>query len=190
MIKALKKNKNIIIFYTIITIIGFISGYKFYSYQEPSLKDNIQERINIKENLSYKTNNIIKDFKDIAIIFIYSILIISTIINIFNIFYKSFQIGFIFNILTLINIKLSIIYILIYKIIPYIFLIILTHKGIKLTKSILKYIITKNKDEINNIIYHIKKFFITSFILISYEFIIFLYSEIINNYLLTLLNNL
>ena len=188
MITAIKKRRNIIIFYLIITLIGLTSGYKFYSYQEEKTKQTIIEKIDIKENLSYKTNNILNDFKDILKILIYSTLLITLFINIFNIFYKSFQIGFLFNILNSLNTKLSIIYLSIYKVVPLIFLIILSNKGIKITKSIISYRLNKKKELKQNIILNIKCFISTSFILISYEFIIFLYSEIINKYLLTLLN--
>ena len=190
MITATKKSKTTIIFYTIITIIGLISGYKFYTYQDTNIKQSIIEKIDIKENLSYKSNNILKDLKDIIIIFIYSLLIITSLINLFNIFYKSFQIGFLFNILNSLSTKLSIIYISIYKVIPYIFIIILTNIGFKLSKSLIQYILTKKKDIIPKIIRLIKKIITTSIILISYEFIVFLYSEIINKYLITLLNNM
>lgn len=188
MITAIKKRRNIIIFYLIITLIGLTSGYKFYSYQEEKTKQTIIEKIDIKENLSYKTKNILNDFKDILKILIYSTLLITLFINIFNIFYKSFQIGFLFNILNSLNTKLSIIYLSIYKVIPLIFLIILSNKGIKITKSIISYLLNKKKEHKQNIMLNIKRFISTSFILISYEFIIFLYSEIINKYLLTLLN--
>jgi hypothetical protein len=188
MITAIKKRRNIIIFYLIITLIGLTSGYKFYSYQEAKTKQTIIEKIDIKENLSYKTNNILNDFKDILKILIYSTLLIALFINIFNIFYKSFQIGFLFNILNSLNTKLSIIYLSIYKVVPLIFLIILSNKGIKITKSIISYLLNKKKEHKQNIMLNIKRFISTSFILISYEFIIFLYSEIINKYLLTLLN--
>lgn len=188
MITAIKHNKNTIIFYTIITFIGLISGYKFYTFQEESTKQEIQTKIDIRENLSYKTNNITKDIKDIIIILFYSILIITTILNIFNVFYKSFQIGFLFNILNNINLRLSITYLSIYKIIPYIFLIVLTNIGFKTTKIILKYLLTKKKEYIHKFLIKLKQFTLTSLILISYEFIIFLYSEIINKYLITLLN--
>lgn len=188
MITAIKKSKTTIIFYTIITFLGLISGYKFYSYQDTNTKQTIQEKLNIKENLSYKTNNILKDIKDIFIIIIYSILIIPCLINIFNIFYKSFQIGFLFNILNTLSIKTSIIYLTIYKIIPYIFLIILTNIGLKLSKLLFQYILTKKKDIIYKILIILKRILTTSLLLISYEFIIFLYSEIINKYLITLLN--
>ena len=150
MITLIKHSKTSIIFFSIITFLGLITGYKFYTYQEQETKTKIIETLNIEENLSYKTNNMLKDFKDILIIFICSILIIPSIINIFNIFYKSFQIGFIYN--------------------------------------ILKYLITKNKEITNSILRILKQFIVLSSILIIYEFILFLYSEIINKYLITLLN--
>lgn len=188
MITLIKHNKTSIIFLTIITFLGLITGYKFYTYQPTDTKTKIIEQLNIEENLSYKTNNILKDLKDIFIIFISSILIIPTIINIFNSFYKSFQIGFLFNILNNISTKLSITYLTIYKIIPLIFLNLLTIKGLKISYNILKYIITKNKEIISYILRNIKHFLVLSSILIIYEFILFLYSEIINKYLITLLN--
>lgn len=188
MLTLIKRSKTTLIFFTIITLLGLISGYKFYTYQPLETQHSIQEQLNIEDNLSYKTNNILKDLKDILIIIISSVLIIPTIINIFNIFYKSFQIGFIFNILNNINTKLSITYLTIYKIIPYIFIIILTNKGLKISYNIIKYLITKNKDTSHKILTLLKQFIIISSILIIYEFIIFLYSEIINKYLITLLN--
>ena len=69
MITAIKNNKSIISFFTIITWIGLITGYKFYSYQNEETKTNIKEQLDIRTNLSYKTNNMLKDFKDILIIF-------------------------------------------------------------------------------------------------------------------------
>ena len=188
MITLIKHSKTSIIFFSIITFLGLITGYKFYTYQEQETKTKIIETLNIEENLSYKTNNILKDLKDIFIILISSILIIPTIINIFNIFYKSFQMGFLFNILNNISTKLSLTYLTIYKIIPFIFLTLLTIKGIKISYNILKYLITKNKEITNSILRILKQFIVLSSILIIYEFILFLYSEIINKYLITLLN--
>lgn len=188
MITIIKHSKTSIIFFSIITFLGLITGFKFYTYQDTETKTKIIETLNIEENLSYKTNNILKDLKDIFIILISSILIIPTIINTFNIFYKSFQIGFLFNILNNISIKLSLTYLTIYKITPFIFINLLTIKGLKISYNILKYLITKNKDIISIILRNIKHFLVLSSILIIYEFILFLYSEIINKYLITLLN--
>lgn len=189
LITAIKNNKNIITFFTILTFIGLITGYKFYSYQDTETKNKINETLDIKTNLSYKTNNLLKDTKDILIIIICSILIIPSIINIFNIFYKSFQIGFLYNILNTINTKLSILYISIYKLIPFIILTILTKYSLNITLNIIKYFINKkNKNNIDNLIKNIKYFIYISLSLLIYEFILFLYSEIINNYLITLLN--
>lgn len=189
MITAIKKNKNIIAFFTILTFIGLITGYKFYSYQDENTKTKINETLDIKTNLSYKTNNILKDFKDILIIIICSILIIPSIINIFNIFYKSFQIGFLLNILNTINTKLSILYISIYKLIPFILITVLTKYSLNISLNIIKYFINKkNKNNIDILRKNIKHFAYISIALLIYEFILFLYSEIINNYLITLLN--
>ena len=188
MITAIIQRKKLIIFNLKITFLGLITGYNIYSNQSQETKTKITEKLNIKENLSYKTNNILKDLKDILIILIFSILIIPNILNIFNLFYKSLIIGFLISILSSINIKLTLIYITLYKLIPYIFLIFLTTIGIKISKNIIKYIINKSKENKHLIIKRIKLFTKVSFILITYEFILFLYSEIINKYLITLLN--
>ena len=189
LITAIKNNKNIITFFTIITYIGLITGYKFYSYQNTETKTKINETLDIKTNLSYKTNNLLKDSKDILLIIICSVLLIPSIINIFNIFYKSFQIGFLYNILNTINTKLSILYISIYKLIPFILITILTKYSLNISFNLLKYFINKkNKNNIDNLIRNIKHFTYISIALLIYEFILFLYSEIINNYLITLLN--
>ena len=68
MITLIKHSKTSIIFFSIITFLGLITGYKFYTYQEQETKTKIIETLNIEENLSYKTNNILKDLKDIFII--------------------------------------------------------------------------------------------------------------------------
>ena len=191
MITAIKAKRSIIIFYSIITLIGLISGYKFYETQPTDTKTTIKEKLDIKENLSYKSNNILKSIKEILIIFICSITIIPCIINLFNTFYKTFQIGFLYNVLKQINIKLSLTYIAIYKLIPSILIIILTQIGFQITLNIIKTILSnKNNKYLNISRKKIKQFIIISTILITSELITFLYSEILNNYLLTLLNNL
>lgn len=191
MITVIKAKRNIIIFYSIITLIGLISGYKFYEVQPTDTKTTIQEKIDIKENLSYKSNNIFKTTKDILIILICSITIIPCIVNLFNTFYKSFQIGFLYNVLKQINIKLSLTYISIYKLIPYILIISLTQLAFQITLNIIKYILSnKNHKYLNILRKKLKQFIIISIVLITTELIIFLYSEFLNNYLLTLLSKL
>lgn len=188
MITAIKQRKKLIIFYAIIITFGYITGHTIYKKQNEEFKTQIIEKIDIKENLSYKTNNILKRTKEILTILILSILIIPSIINISNIFYNSLIIGFLSSILGSINIKLSLIYISLYKLIPFIFLLILTHIGFKISKQILNYLLNKNTSNKTKLIKIFKKFLTISFILITYEFILFLYSEIINKYLITLLN--
>ena len=58
MITIIKHSKTSIIFFSIITFLGLITGYKFYTYQDAETKTKIIETLNIVENLSYKTNNI------------------------------------------------------------------------------------------------------------------------------------
>lgn len=188
MITAIKQRKKLIIFYAIIIIFGYITGHTIYKKQTEEFKTQIIEKIDIKENLSYKTNNILKRTKEIFTILILSILIIPSIINISNIFYNSLIIGFLSSILGSINIKLSLVYISLYKLIPFIFLLVLTHIGFKISKQIINYLLNKNTSNKTKLMKIFKKFLTISFILITYEFILLLYSEIINKYLITLLN--
>lgn len=188
MITAIKQRKKLIIIYAIIIIFGYVTGHTIYKKQNEEFKTQIIEKIDIKENLSYKTNNIQKRTKEIFTILILSILIIPSIINISNIFYNSLIIGFLSSILGSINIKLLLVYISLYKLIPFIFLLILTHIGFKISKQIINYLLNKNTSNKTKLMKIFKKYLTISFILITYEFILFLYSEIINKYLITLLN--
>lgn len=187
MIKLIKKHKYIYLFLITLTIIGLINGYIYFELQSKITKTEILESINIEENLNYRVNNLSKSLNISLKIIINSILILPTIINIINIFYHPFEIGFLYNSLTHYNKKLSLIYLTIYKIIPCIFYLILTRIALSLTISIIKRIINKNKYHNNNIKLSIKKYLIFLILLIIYEIIIIIISPIINGYLMTIM---
>lgn len=185
--KRSNKRRNIYIFLITLSLIGLVSGYFYYQLQPSNIKTDITNKLNITEELNTRVNNLTKSIKTSFKILFNSILIIPSIINIFNIFYKPFQIGFLFNILNSYSLKLSLIYNTIYQIIPYIFQVILTKISITLIYSIIKKIINYKKESLNKIILLLKKYLIISIFLFIYEILIIIISKKINLYLMTFL---
>ena len=186
MVRNIAKHKYIYLFIIVLSIIGFTSGYLFYTFQSEETKTKIIDEINIKEELNNSFNNLTKRAKEIGIVFISGILIIPEITNIFKIYYNPFEIGFIFNALKTYNIKFSLLYSLIYHIIPFIFILILIRLSFSISINI---IINKRK----NIKFKrklrilLKKYILISLIILFYEFLIFIFSGSINSYLMTIL---
>lgn len=176
---------NIYLFIIILSLIGLSTGYLYYETQSPSTKEELITKINIKEDLSHGVNNIPKRLKIILKILIYSITILPILINIFNIFYYPFQIGFILGILESFSIKLSLIFLTIYHIIPLLFTLILIRISIKLSKNIIELLIFKDKLSIKSIKHNLKQYLLVTIILLFYEFLIIIFSTNINSYLVT-----
>lgn len=189
MVRNITKHKYIYLFIVVLSIIGFTSGYLFYTFQNEETKTKIIDEINIKGELNNSFNNLTKRAKEIGIVFISGILIIPEITNIFKIYYNPFEIGFIFNALKTYNIKFSLLYSLIYHIIPFIFILILIRLSFSISINIIKIIINKRK----NIKFKrklrilLKKYILISLIILFYEFLIFIFSGSINSYLMTIL---
>lgn len=188
MVKNIAKHKYIYIFITTLSLIGFISGYIFYSIQSTSIKENTLSQINIKEELSSNINNTSKRIKKSITIFIYSIFIITQIYNIFDLFYSPFQSGFIINLLKTYSFKFSIIYSSIYLIIPILFQIILIRISINISINIIKLFILKERKIKQKTITLIKKYFLITIMNIFYEILITIFSTNINAYLMTILS--
>ena len=188
MTKLISKYKNIYIFLITLSIIGLISGYFYYQIQPSTTKSEIKESLNIKENTNVRVNNITKRLKSHTLIFIYSLLVIPIIMNLFNIFYKPFEIGFIFNVLSKYNIKFSLIYTIPYLVIPFIISLILTRISLTIIYNLLKYLFTKDKQSKKVIKNSIRKYILFFIISIIYEIIIIILSPYINTYLMTFLS--
>ena len=183
----MKKMKNIYIFLSIICLISFIAGFKYYDFQNDTEKNEIKENIDIKKTLNTRENNILKTSKNIAIIFICSILIIPILINITKLFYESFAIAFVMSILKTYSFKIAFLFGFVYYIIPLIFLIWLVRIGISISKQIIKYFLKHEKNTKKRLILLIKKYILISIFLIIYQILIFIFSPFLNNYLLGLL---
>lgn len=186
MTKLISKYKNIYIFLITLSIIGLLSGYFYYQIQPSTTKSEIKENLNIKENTNGRINNITKRLKDNTKILIFSILVIPIIINLFNIFYKPFEIGFIFNALSIYNTKFSLIYTISYLTIPFIISLILTRISITIIHNIIKYLLIKDKQSKKIIKSSLKKYILLLIISIIYEIIIIILSPYINTYLMTI----
>lgn len=187
MTKLISKYKNIYIFLVTLSFLGYISGYFYYQIQPKDTKDNIKETMSIEESLENRVNNLPKCLKSSFQIFLNTLLIIPVILNVFSIFYKPFQIGFIFHVLEQYNIKLSIIYTTVYLLIPIIFNLILIRIGITFISSIIKNLFYNNKSNRTIIKKSFKKYLLISILSIIYEIIIIIVSPIINTYLMAIL---
>lgn len=187
MIKLINKYKNIYIFIITLSLIGLISGHLYYEIQPSNLKNEIKEQLNIQESLSNRVNNLSKNLLSETKILIYSILIIPNIINIFNIFYKPFQTGFIFNLLSTYNNSFSFKYILIYHIPPLIISIIVTRISLTITLNIIKQLVIKDNQSKRILKNSLKKYLLLIIISILYEISIIILSPYINTYLMTII---
>lgn len=184
----MKKHRNIYLFLYLLAIIGLITGIKYYEIQNSTTKEEIKNQINIKEELSKRTNIILKESKDILKTYLCGLTIIPQIFNIIDVFYEPFKLGFISKYLLQYNAKFTFYYTLFYQLIPLIFYIILIRISISISKSIISWLIYRNTQYKNKIIQLSLKYFIISLILFLYSIILFIFSININEYLLSLLN--
>lgn len=181
------KYKSIYLFTLVLTIIGFFTGFFYYKVQPNDSKTYIKESINIQENLSTGTNNTFKSIKESSLIFVCGIFILSQLSNIIKIFFKPFEIGFIFSFLTTYNFKLAFIYILLYHFISLILTLILIRISLSISFNIIKLLLYRDRNTIKQLKLLCQKYLIVSIILIIYEIIISIFSTIINSYLMTFL---
>lgn len=171
----------------LLALIGFIAGYNYYRIQPNDIKDKIITNYSIEDNLNNRVNNIGKRIMEHSKKLVYSITILPSLINIFNIFYEPFQCGFIFNAFNS-NFLFGILFILIYYIIPLIFSLILIKIGFTLSRRILALLFNykdRHQKELCKKIF--LKYMIIFLVAILYEVIIFIASKSINGFLLHLL---
>ena len=183
--KVIKKYKNIYLFIIIVAIIGLISGYMYAKYQTTETKEILNNSIDINNILKDSTNNITLYIKKHTTITLLSITPITAILNIINIFYEPFTIGFIINTFSKYSLKFNIIYLNIYYIIPLIITLIIIKNSLSITYEIVKLILNKNKK--TKITKLIKKQLLLIILSIIYEIIIWLYSGLLNNYLINII---
>lgn len=185
MAKNIARYKIIYLFIITLSLTGFISGMIYYQLQPNSIKEETKTTLNIEAELKAKVNNIKRSTLKSIEIFIFSTLLITQIKNLFYIFYKPFEIGFIFNLLKSYNLKLAVLYNLFYQIIPFLFAIILIKIGLTISRNTIKLLFERTNQNKKRQITLIKKFLLITLILIVYEIIISFFSSNINSYLMT-----
>ena len=183
----LLKYKNIYVFIMVLAFIGFIAGYNYYRIQPIELKDKITKNYDIEANLNKRVNNIGKRIINNSKKLVYSVTVIPSVINVFNIFYEPFQCGFIFNTFNS-NFLFGLLFVLFYYLIPLIFSLILIKIGFTLSKRILVFLFNRKDRYQKGLCKKIfLKYIIIFIISILYEVIIFIASKSINSLLLQLL---
>ena len=185
MVKVIKKYKNIYMFIIIVAIIGILSGYIYGKYQPIENKEQIEKSINIEEILSNSTNNSVLYLKKNIKITLLSLTPITAISNIISIYYEPFTIGFIINTFSKYPFKFKITFLNIYYIIPLLFTLLIIKNSLGITYEITKKIVKKDKN--NKTKKLIKKQILLIIISLTYELIIWLYSGLINNYLIKII---
>lgn len=142
-----KKNKNIIIFLSIILIIGLVCGSILGIYQSSSFKELfITNKTTIREMiLNNDINNIGSHLLILSILLISNSLVITYLFSIIYLFYNSLAIGFNIYLLTIIyglkGLIFSLLYNLVFKLIFISLLLFFLIKGLLISKQIYLYFI-------------------------------------------------
>lgn len=165
--RMLYNHRKYLLFVSIIFIISFIIGIIYYYFLDNPSKLKV---ITLVKDYNFQINNIFKDLLIMTIVLITSFFIIGLPISILYISYESFIFGFVINSFILSFKIKSILYIAIYllfRIIPFILIIIFTYKILNITRYRIGYLIYKEK-LIKDKIYQnfIKNVYIIIFVLI------------------------
>lgn len=152
MLKIFKNNKKYLIFFSIILLIGFISGITYYNLLNDTIKESITYTMINYNNLRY--NSIIKDLIITSFLLVTSFLIIGIPISLFFLFYEGLSLGLIFTIF-LVNFKFSgliyfLIYIIINKVLVLFLMILFIKKVIFISRYVIGIVIYKRDVSIKN----------------------------------------
>lgn len=179
--------RNIYIFIMVLALVGLMSGYKYYSVLDEELKIDCQERININEHLKKRHNGVGTACKDGFLILLSSVLVLPSIVNLVNIFYKPFVLGFLFNFFKTYGFKLSLIYNFVYYFIPLFFLLFLIKVGFTISSNIVLWIVKRNISYKRKVILLLKKYGIVFGFYLFYQIIVWIFSLALNGYFATLI---
>lgn len=144
----LKRNKNIIIFLSIILVIGLGCGIILGIYQSSSFKDLFTDnKLVIKDMLlNNDVNNILPHLLTLLFLLISNSLVITYLFSIIYLFYNGLAIGFNIYLLTIIygfkGILFSILYNIVFKLIFISLLLFFLIKGLLISKQIYLYFIS------------------------------------------------
>ena len=144
----LKRNKNIIIFLSIILVIGLGCGIILGIYQSSSFKDLFTDnKLVIKDMLlNNDVNNILPHLLTLLFLLISNSLVITYLFSIIYLFYNGLAIGFNIYLLMIIygfkGILFSILYNIVFKLIFISLLLFFLIKGLLISKQIYLYFIS------------------------------------------------
>ena len=149
---SLKKYHKLILFLSIILLIGFVSGFIYFSFVKNDIVIDLKSEL---FNLEYNWINILYHGIILAIIILFSCFIIGNFIGFFVLFFEAMSIGFLLNSF-LINYGISgliygIIYFLLFKVAYLLCLMILLINLIYLTKNIIGYFLLKKDGDLKEL---------------------------------------
>ena len=146
-------NKKLYVFMSIILVIGFIVGIVFVVLLDEATKEILFLNINeVLQNFSYvNTNDLIIHLVILSSLLILSMFLIGGPLVLFFMFYNGFSIGFIISSLTYIfgikGILFGSIYVIIYKLLFLIMLVVFSVNLFKIIKCVIDRIVNKNNNK-------------------------------------------
>lgn len=146
-------NKKLYVFMSIILVIGFIIGIVFVVLLDEATKEILFLNINeVLQNFSYvNTNGLIIHLVILSSLLILSMFLIGGPLVLFFMFYNGFSIGFIISGLTCIfgikGILFGSIYVIIYKLLFLIMLVVFSVNLFKIIKCVIDRIVYKNNNK-------------------------------------------
>lgn len=146
-------NKKLYVFMSIILVIGFIVGIVFVVLLDEATKEILFLNINeVLQNFSYvNTNDLIIHLVILSSLLILSMFLIGGPLVLFFMFYNGFSIGFIISNLTCIfgikGILFGSIYVIIYKLLFLIMLVVFSVNLFKIIKCVIDRIVNKNNNK-------------------------------------------
>lgn len=146
-------NKKLYVFMSIILVIGFIVGIVFVVLLDEATKEILFLNINeVLQNFSYvNTNDLIIHLVILSSLLILSMFLIGGSLVLFFMFYNGFSIGFIISSLTCIfgikGILFGSIYVIIYKLLFLIMLVVFSVNLFKIIKCVIDRIVNKNNNK-------------------------------------------
>ena len=187
MLQILKKHQSIYLFFIVLSLVGFISGFQYYSIQSDSLKSDIYEEYNLKDNLSVSNSNLWKSFRLVLTILLCGIFVLPQIFNLFGSFYYPFQLGFLFSFLHSIHYKLALRYFCFYHLFPFLCFILLLRISFSISKEVIGFFLYRKRKYFIRIQLLCYKYLFISFFYLLYQFVISIFSLSINNSLIPFL---
>jgi len=176
---SFKKHHKLLLFLSIVFIIGLFSGFIYFNVVKDSVLINLKDEL---FSLTFNSNNFVFHSIVLSIVIIFSFLAIGSILGLFIYFYEAMSVGFIlgafFSYYGVSGFVYGIIYNLIFKILYLLCFTVILIKAFNFSKNVIGYFLLKKDGSLKNLA-------ISNFISI----IKFLLIIILNDILLLLIGN-